>query len=166
MSRPPALLFTHPAPHMALRDWLRNLFRPKPPAPPVPPPVPPVPPVPPAPPGDGLALHNAERTPRNRPPFTTDPRLTAAAQRHAEWMARTGRLTHGGEGQVWDRVSEAGYRWTWVGENIAETGDPVYAMKLWMDSPGHRDNILTTKATQMGFGVAGGYCCAVFARPA
>ena len=81
-------------------------------------------------------------------------------------MARTGRLTHNGEGRPADRVTAAGYRWSWVGENVAEARDPVTAMAMWMDSPGHRDNILSTTFTQMGYGQAGGYSCAVFAAPA
>lgn len=137
-----------------LRDWLR----PTPPAP--------LPPGPPTPGGDALALHNAERTSRGLAALTTDARLTAAAQRHADWMARTGRMTHGGEGQPWDRVSEAGYRWSYVGENIAECEDLATAMRLWMNSSGHRANILSANFTQMGFGNAGRFWCADFARPA
>jgi uncharacterized protein YkwD len=56
--------------------------------------------------------------------------------------------------QPWDRMDDAGVRgWTNAGENIAygyETADAVQAG--WMDSPGHRANILTPGFTHVGVG--------------
>ncbi len=75
-----------------------------------------------APAADGLlGLHNVARAKMRLPPYRADPRLTAAAQAHADDMARRRRLDHkGADGsQPWDRATRAGYHWRAVAENVA-----------------------------------------------
>jgi len=72
-----------------------------------------------------------------------------------------------------DRVTNAGYDWSAVGENIAagqQTNDAV--MSAWLDSPGHCANIMHSSYTEIGaasYSVDGSdfpiYWTQVFARP-
>jgi uncharacterized protein YkwD len=74
---------------------------------------------------------------------------------------------------VGDRVRNAGYDWSHVGENIAagqQTIDTV--MAAWLDSPGHCANIMRSVYTEFGaasYSVDGSdypiYWTQVFARP-
>ncbi len=142
-------------------DWINSWFR-KPTPPPVPPPPPP--PVPPPGPVEDpmetikkrlLELHNFERTNRGTKVLKRDPRLDLAAQKHNDYMVARNNLSHNEPGRdVGKRVTEAGYMWTWVGENIAKgqrNADEV--MNSWMDSSGHRANILNGHYEDVGFGV-------------
>ncbi len=53
-----------------------------------------------------------------------------------------------------DRMRQAGYRWSTWGENIHRgPKDPVTAMRDWMKSPGHRENILNCAFRDIGVGV-------------
>ena len=70
------------------------------------------------------------------------------------------------------RIKEAGYAASWGGENIAESnGDtPESIVKLWMESPEHKANILRDKFTEIGVGIARNakgevYYTQVFAAP-
>lgn len=87
------------------------------------------------------------------PPVTLSPVLTQAALRHAGDMAKQGRLDHvGSDGRhLTERVSEASYDWTALGENIA-AGQPDAAavMGSWLESPGHCENIMGPQFTEMG----------------
>ena len=72
-----------------------------------------------------------------------------------------------------DRVRQAGYDYAKVGENIgvSEKGAPLEdAVKGWMDSPPHRDNILNRRFQETGLGIARNdkgetYYTQVFATP-
>ncbi len=102
---------------------------------------------------------NRERTRTGARPLRANGSLMKTAQAHAEDMARRGYFAHSSpEGvQPWQRVEQAGYRYNYVGENIvlgARTAD--MATKLWMDSPGHRSNILDGKFVETGVGIAAG----------
>jgi uncharacterized protein YkwD len=73
--------------------------------------------------------------------------------------------------QVWDRAVAAGYAYRKVAENIAagqRTAEEV--VRGWMESPGHRANILDRDLTQIGVGRAEGgsydvYWTQVFGTP-
>lgn len=100
---------------------------------------------------------NAERARHGLRPLTVDARLAQAAQRHSDDMVRRGFFSHENPDgtQVWDRALAAGYRYTKVAENIA-AGQRTAAdvVRGWMDSPGHRTNILDAELTQIGVGQA------------
>ncbi|MGW7265015.1 CAP domain-containing protein [Streptomyces sp. NPDC054842] len=106
-----------------------------------------------------LALTNAERTSAGLRPLATDARLTGAAQAHSTDMAVRGFYSHTSpEGrEPWDRAAAAGSGHRSVGENIA-CGQrfPAEVVRGWMDSPGHRANILKPAFTHLGVGYAGG----------
>lgn len=105
------------------------------------------------------ALTNAERAAAGLPPLAPDPRLTVAAQRHSEDMVARDFYAHttpeGGE--PWDRARAAGSRHRGIGENIAcGQRTPEEVVRGWMNSPGHRANILKPEFSHLGIGYATG----------
>ncbi len=103
-----------------------------------------------------IALTNQARADNGLPPLTANPLLTAAAQQHAEAMAADAFFDHINPktgAQPSDRVTAEGYRWSVVAENIA-AGDatPADVMAGWLNSPGHRANILDKDVREIGVG--------------
>jgi uncharacterized protein YkwD len=119
-----------------------------------------------------LAAHNRERSEAKLPPLTLDRKLTAAAQVQADDMAKHQKMAHEGSdgSSPFDRIKRQNYRYRSAGENIAEGQRTVEAlMRVWMDSPPHRENILG-KFEQAGIAVARDdegtpYWCVDFATP-
>ncbi|MFD8096415.1 CAP domain-containing protein [Streptomyces malaysiensis] len=106
-----------------------------------------------------IALTNAERAAARLAPLAQDPRLAAAAQAHSDDMVARDFYSHTGpEGhQPWDRALAAGATHRGIGENIAcGQRSPAEVMRGWMDSPGHRANILKPDFTHIGVGHATG----------
>ncbi len=72
-------------------------------------------------------------------------KLDLAAQNHVEWMTRNGLSHYQG---FWGpnlekRLDNAGFDWTACAENISFGQETVErAVKKWMESPEHRNNIL------------------------
>ncbi len=103
---------------------------------------------------------NRLRHSADREPLASDSLLDAAAQGHAEDMLRREYYDHASpEGEtVKNRVRAAGYHGSrLLAENIAKglfTPDEV--VRRWMNSSGHRRNILQRRATEVGLGVAFG----------
>ncbi len=120
-----------------------------------------------------VALTNVERARHGLRALAVDPRLAQAADAHSADMARRGFFAHESPDgrQVWDRAVAAGYAYRKVAENIA-AGQPTAAEVVhgWMESPGHRANILDPVLTQIGVGRADGgpygvYWTQVFGTP-
>lgn len=83
--------------------------------------------------------------------------LETAAQRHAEDMLARGYFAHESPSgiTVRERSRKAGYDWSAIGENIAFGQTSVdEVVETWMDSPGHRKNILGRHFTELGVGLA------------
>lgn len=119
-----------------------------------------------------LDAHNALRSRAGLPPLSLDSALQQAAERHAAWMARTGRMSHAGENgsDFWQRSRAAGYQGQGGGENIAMGYSSIPAvMQGWMTSRGHRANILRREFRHVGAASAAGahgrYWCVVFGAP-
>lgn len=130
---------------------------------PVPVPVPvPIPVPPPTPQPDDTAAellkaHNAQREQRGLKVYTWNPQLQEAAQKHADYMARVGRMAHFGigDGTPWSRIEAAGYAYSSAGENVAGDFRGIDSvMSAWMGSPGHRAAILSGSYTEFGGAVA------------
>lgn len=103
-----------------------------------------------------VSLANAERAKAGCDPLRVDNRLQAAAQAHADDMAARNYYEHDNpEGQnAGDRMAAAGYGWRRWGENIHRgPKDPATAMRDWMNSSGHRANILDCRFKDIGVGV-------------
>ncbi|MFE6234581.1 CAP domain-containing protein [Cellulosimicrobium sp. NPDC057862] len=99
---------------------------------------------------------NAERAAAGCGPLVVDERLTAAAQLHSEDMLAQGYFDHTSlDGRSpWDRAKAQGYANPGA-ENIAKgqaTAEDV--VRAWMDSPGHRANILNCDLREIGVGHA------------
>lgn len=93
--------------------------------------------------------------------------LQAAAQAHADDMARTGELSHRGANgsTAGSRIRSAGYNACFHAENIAfGQANTAAVFQDWMGSSGHRRNILAPEATQFGFARNSGYSVLVLAR--
>ncbi|ORX94859.1 SCP-domain-containing protein [Basidiobolus meristosporus CBS 931.73] len=116
-----------------------------------------------------LALVNQERQKAGVPPLSLDPKLTMAAQRHTLYQATIRTMTHDQPNRtLGDRIDETGYVWGSIGENVAAGfGDEMSVMNAWMNSPGHRSNILNPVFTQIGvaYDPRGSYWTQEFARP-
>jgi uncharacterized protein YkwD len=99
-----------------------------------------------------LDAHNHEREKEKLPLLVLSEKLTKAASVHAKDMAEHQTLDHAGSDKstVVDRVKRQGYAYVLVGENIADGQHGVAGvMETWMESPGHRKNILG-EFTEMG----------------
>ncbi len=109
---------------------------------------------------DLAARINSERIARGLIPYALNSQLSTAAQAHANDMVRTGKYSHtGSDGStVFVRVARAGYgAYSWgrrLGENWAWYHDPATAMKMWMGSAPHRNNILHAVYREFGIGIA------------
>jgi uncharacterized protein YkwD len=119
--------------------------------------------VPPPPAGNGgveaqvLTLVNQERAKAGCQPLTADSRLATAARLHSEDMAARNFFDHTNpDGVTFDqRITKAGYRSSGAAENIAKRQTtPASVMEAWMNSPGHRANILNCGLKNLGVGVA------------
>lgn len=105
-----------------------------------------------------VELTNGERAAHGCPALAADDRLGAAARAHSADMAARNYFDHvSQDGRSFvDRVKAAGYPSPGA-ENIAagqRTAEAV--VKGWMDSPGHRANILNCKLRALGVGMARG----------
>ncbi len=122
---------------------------------------------------------NDFRKEHDLPAVKTNEHLEKAAQKFAEFMARTSKYGHHADGRTpAQRTQAAGYEYCVVRENIAyRTGPQPTAKKLtdvfvegWIDSPGHRENMLADYVTQTGVAVATDdgqtwYAVQLFGRP-
>jgi uncharacterized protein YkwD len=104
-----------------------------------------------------VTLTNQYRAQAGCKALVRDTRIDTAAQGHADWMASTGTFSHTGKNgsSFVDRLKAAGYP-TPGGENIAYgQADAKAVVTAWMNSAGHRANILNCRFTTIGVGVAG-----------
>ncbi|MGW0800290.1 sigma-70 family RNA polymerase sigma factor [Streptomyces sp. NPDC002692] len=103
-----------------------------------------------------VALVNKERAAAGCGPLTEDAQLEKAAQAHSDDMAARNFFEHTNPdgADPGQRITAAGYRWSTYGENIAEGQQtPQAVMESWMNSPGHRANILNCSFKNIGVGV-------------
>jgi uncharacterized protein YkwD len=111
-----------------------------------------------------LTLLNRERAAHRLRPLAMNSRLILSAHRHNLTMARTDTMSHQLPGEAFfaSRITRAGYRWQWAGENIGWnsmlTTSGILALERTMynekaPNNGHRLNILSTRARQVGIDV-------------
>lgn len=102
-----------------------------------------------------IDLVNKEREKENLPPLVPHEKLVQIARAHSLNMAKQNRMDHTLDGKnPIDRAKEVGYQPPGVAENVAwgaRTPDEV--VRMWMNSPGHRANILGKQTTEVGIGV-------------
>jgi uncharacterized protein YkwD len=104
-----------------------------------------------------LDLTNEARKKVKLAPLKINFTLIIAARGHSRNMAKQRKMDHklNGKGPA-ERIKDAGYRAAYYGENIAfgfgEFGAPEKIFQGWMDSKGHRKNILTATFREIGIG--------------
>lgn len=125
------------------------------------------PPTPPADPGDVgskfqrkvVELVNVERQKVGNDPLVEDALLDKGATLKADDMKDKGYFSHTSPtyGTAFKQMNTLGVDWQRAGENIASGyKTPETVVKGWMDSPGHRANILSPKFGKIGIGYAPG----------
>ncbi len=110
-------------------------------------------------PGALVDLTNSERTKFVVPELKVNPLLAQAAEAKAKDMAQKGYFAHTGpDGTTpWQWILNTGYVFDRAGENLAVNfygSEDV--VKAWMNSPGHKKNIIDAGFTEVGIGVAEG----------
>src|SRR5688572_17626917 len=99
---------------------------------------------------------NAQRSSGSIGALALNDKLSSAAQAKAEDMAARNYWSHNTpEGNPpWVFFSNAGYDYKAAGENLAYGFDSSNATVVaWMNSEGHRANILNNSFTEVGFGI-------------
>lgn len=100
-----------------------------------------------------IRLINAERTKEGLNPITKSAVLTEAAQVRAKECVQVFSHTRPNGDDCFSIISEMGYSAYSLGENIAAGQQtPQAVMESWMNSSGHRDNILNPDFTEVGIG--------------
>ncbi|MGW3318364.1 sigma-70 family RNA polymerase sigma factor [Streptomyces fungicidicus] len=102
-----------------------------------------------------LSLTNTERAKAGCGPVKSDDRLARAAQLHSEDMSANDYFSHTGQNgsSFVDRAKAQGHPSPGA-ENIARgQSSAASVMDAWMNSPGHRANILNCSLTSLGVGV-------------
>jgi uncharacterized protein YkwD len=117
-----------------------------------------------------FALANQTRAHYGRGSLQWDPALAASALQHCVRMTQGGPLSHQyrGEPDVTLRAGRAGAHFSLIEENIAVGPYASGIHQEWMNSPGHRANLLNTAIDRVGIAVLarGGslYAVADYAR--
>jgi uncharacterized protein YkwD len=112
--------------------------------------------------GQIVCLLNQERARHGLPVLRYNPLLELASQRHSEDMAARNFFAHNTPDGVDPQARMAAAGYSLVGRHTGENlywgeemhAPPVSAMKSWMNSPGHRANILRPDFAEVGVGVA------------
>jgi uncharacterized protein YkwD len=113
-------------------------------------------------PAEILELINAKRTAQGLPALAWSPELAAAAQAHADDCAQRNRGSHvGSDGaKLAARLARIGYAARSASENWANAQSVPRAFGMWWNEPKgrdpHRRNILSSRFTEIGIGVAKG----------
>jgi uncharacterized protein YkwD len=99
------------------------------------------------------ALHflaNQARAREGVAPLSFSSELTVSAQEHANFMSWSQILTH--EGWM-EGIARTGYVGQILGQNVASgSPTPETVITEWLNSPGHRRNLLSSTFTEDGFG--------------
>lgn len=99
---------------------------------------------------------NKQRRKKGLDPLTGNDLLHDAAQGHVEDMDSVGKyLGHDSSDgrELSDRIDDVGYKWRYIAENAASgQGTAKAAVAAWMNSSGHRENILNDEISEIGVG--------------
>ncbi|WP_457945610.1 SafA/ExsA family spore coat assembly protein [Caproiciproducens sp. LBM24188] len=104
-----------------------------------------------------IRLTNLERTKRGLPALTTNWQLSRVARYKSQDMINKNYFSHNSPtyGSPFTMMQSFGLKFSAGGENIAYgQRTPQEVVNAWMNSPGHRANILSTAYTQIGVGAA------------
>jgi hypothetical protein len=104
-------------------------------------------------------LTNRERIENKEGSLVVSTSLEQAAKMKAEDMVMHGYFSHESPDGVspWDWIKRTGYEFAYAGENLAiNFFDSKDVVDAWMNSTGHRANILDKRYTEIGIGTAKG----------
>ena len=100
-----------------------------------------------------LDLVNAARAQNGKSPLTLDDALCGVAQLRAEEIVQSFSHTRPNGTTCFTAIDEAGISYRALGENIAAgQSSPASVMDSWMNSEGHRKNILSGDFSSIGIG--------------
>ncbi|MDO8728421.1 MAG: CAP domain-containing protein [bacterium] len=105
-------------------------------------------------------LTNSNRAERNVLPLEVNLTLTAIAQEKANDMAKRSYFSHNTpEGKSpWQWLREGQYNFRYAGENLAVNfADSEDVVQAWLNSEGHRTNLLNDRFTEIGIAIAPGF---------
>ncbi len=102
-----------------------------------------------------FALGNQARLYSGLQPLQWDPALAAAALKHCQRMAAEGPISHryGGEPDLSARAGQAGAHFSVIEENVAVGPSANKIHEMWMESPAHRENLLSRDVDHVGIAV-------------
>jgi hypothetical protein len=106
-----------------------------------------------------VELTNEERGDDAVLPLRRSETLDLAATMKARHMAENRYFAHYSPDGIspWHWFDEAGYSFTYAGENLAVLfTDSEEVVEAWMESPGHKANLLSSDYTEIGVGTAEG----------
>lgn len=106
-----------------------------------------------------FALHNKARRNHDLRPFCIHRKLQKAARSHSRDMIRRDYFSHITKGKnesPCERILRFGYRYRYCAENIGYNSTPEKMFRAWMQSSGHRSNILGRKYREIGIGAQTG----------
>lgn len=106
-----------------------------------------------------VELTNKEREAAGLPALNTDPQLTEAALNKAGYMFAKDYWAHTAPDgtEPWKFVLDSGYKYRFAGENLArDFATPEAAVSAWLDSPTHKENLLSPKYQDIGIAVVKG----------
>ncbi|KAJ1969948.1 hypothetical protein IWQ62_000289 [Dispira parvispora] len=112
-----------------------------------------------------LALVNDARKQSNASPLSYNDALNKDAKHHSQYQSSIGSMTHDdSKGDTMSRLQQDGLQASATGENVAYNQPDVDSvMDSWLNSPGHRANILNPSYTHLGAANVNGYWTQVFA---
>jgi len=109
--------------------------------------------------GTVVSMTNSERAKAGLGTLSVNGALTSAATAKANDMFAKGYFAHTSpDGRTpWDFIAGSGYDYVYAGENLAiGYSSASELMSAWMNSPTHRDNILSSKFREIGIAVVSG----------
>jgi uncharacterized protein YkwD len=105
-----------------------------------------------------LTAINAARAAAGVAPLRASVSLTSAAGWQSQVLAGAGYLDHTSPdgSTLIDRLTRARWRGSVAGEDLAVAPSASGAVSMWMQSPGHRENLLSASFHTVGLGLARG----------
>ena len=105
-----------------------------------------------------LTAINSARAAAGVPPLRASVSLSSAAAWQSQVLAQAGYIDHTSPdgSTLLDRLTRVRWHGTTAGEDLAVAPTPSDAVAMWMQSPGHRENLLRPSFHTVGLGLARG----------
>lgn len=103
-----------------------------------------------------FTLSNQQRVSNGLSPYINNAQLATSAQNKAQHMLSNSYFAHDAPDgtTAWSFIAASGYDYSAAAENLAASNQGASAIVTgWMNSPGHRANLLNTTYQEVGYGV-------------